>query len=277
MSSRILGPFLAAAVLFATPLLAQVGGEEPRAGHPSATPSRTAPVAPDRNARRLFERFIEDAAVTPGGFIEGRYVYQNLNDGASHFVGPLIAFKVVKDLEAGITFGFLDRHPDSGPQNSGLSALDMYAKYRLPGSGPGRFALGTRIKSPTSDEGSKFGTGRSDVELFGAFRADLEAVTLVASLGARHNGDPGPSLPAGKDSLLIGAGILMPASPRFTLSLEGTWESKRIEGAKSDARLTVGVQTFGPDLRGGFRGAVAFPLNDGAPDLGVILGAFYTY
>ncbi len=264
-------------VLLASPDLASAREAGSSVGPLAAPAPWSAPVAADRNGRRLFERFIEDAAVTPGGFIEGRYVYQNLKDGTSHFVGPLIAFKVVKDLETGITFGFLDRHPDSGPQTSGLSALDMYAKYRLPGSGPGRFALGTRIKSPTSDEGKKFGTGRSDVELFGAFRADLEAVTLVGNLGVRHNGDPGAGLPEGKDSLLMGGGILMPASPRFTLSLEATWESKRIEGAKSDARLTVGVQTFGPDLRGGFRGAVAFPLSNGAPDLAVILGAFYTY
>lgn len=277
MSGRVLAPFLAAAVLFASPALAQVGAAGPAAGPPAMVISQTAAVAADRNARRLFERFIEDAAITPGGYIEGRYIYNNLNDGTSHFLGPLIAFKVVKDFEAGISFGFLDRRPDSGSQTSGLSALDMYAKYRFPGSGPGRFALGTRIKSPTSDEGKKFGTGRSDVELFGAFRADLEAVTLVANLGARHNGDPDPTPPEGKDSLLMGGGILLPTSPHFTLSLEATWESARIEGEKSDARLTVGMQAFGQDLRGGFRGAVALPLSDGAPDLAVMLGAFYTY
>src|SRR5882724_2001238 len=279
MSGRMLMLCLATAALLGAPVLAQVREAESGpadAAAPAPAPGG-APAAVDRNNRRLFERFIEDAAVVPGGWIEGRYVYTNLSDGSTHFAGPLIAFKVVKDLEAGITFGFLDLHPGSGPQNSGLSDIDLYARYRLPGAGPGRFAFGARLKWPTADESKNLGTGKSDFEIFGAFRADLDAVTLVADIGARDNGDPGSSLPEAKNSLLAGGGILLPASPRCTLSIEATWESTRVEGAGSDARLTVGVQTFGPARHGGLRGAVAVPLSKDAPDLGIILGAFYTY
>ncbi len=233
-------------------------------------------MAADRNGRRLFQHFVEDAAVAPGGWIEGQASYENQPDGTRWIAGPVLAFKVVPDVEAGLRFGFVRLDPDAGPAESGLSDVDLYAKYRLPG-GRERFALGALVKAPAADAKRGLGTGKTDLEIFGAFRADLDAVTLVASAGARFNGKPDPPLPDGKDSIQLGAGILMPATPRVTFVVEGTYESKRLAGGKSDARLTVGAQRLGQRGRGGIRGAIAFPLNDGAPDFQVILGPFLTY
>jgi hypothetical protein len=241
---------------------------------PPGTPGPAA--AADRNARRLFQRFVEDAAVAPGGWIEGQVSYENLPGGTRFLAGPVLAFKIVPDVEAGLRFGYVRLDPDAGPAESGLSDLDLYLKYRLPG-GRERFALGALVKAPTADETRGLGTGAADIELFGAFRADLDAVTLVASAGARFNGNPEAPSPEGKDSLVLGAGILMPATPRFTLTVEGTYESRRLAGGSSDARLTVGAERLGKGGRGGIRGAVALPLSDGAPDFQVLFGPFLTY
>ena len=56
-----------------------------------------------------------------------------------------------------------------------------------------------------------------------------------------------------------------------------TYETERIEGASDDARLTLGFQARSGKGHGGFRGGVAVPLSDGAPDYQVIAGAFLTY
>ncbi|HXH28919.1 MAG TPA: hypothetical protein VNL37_07730 [Candidatus Polarisedimenticolia bacterium] len=231
----------------------------------------------DRDARRLFQRFAEDAAVVPGGWMEGQYVYDNLPDGTRHFLGPLAAFKLVDNVEAGLRFGFLDANPDAGSGGSGLSDIDLYAKFRLPMTGRQRVAFGVLVKAPTADDRKALGTGATDVELFGAWRADLVGVSLVANVGARFNGDPPSPLPEARDSVLLGGAIVMPATRRVSLVVEGTYESKRFKGADADGRLTVGLQAYGPGHQGGFRAGVAFPLTDGAPDYQLIGGAFFTY
>lgn len=231
----------------------------------------------DRALRRLFQAFVEDAAVVPGGWVEGRYDYQNLEAGSRHQVGPLIAFKVVDNIEAGLRFGFARLTSDVGPDGSGLSDIDLFLKYRLPGRGSTRVALGALVKAPIADETEGLGTGEPDAELFAALRADLEAVSLVLNAGVRYNGEPEASPVDTRHSLLAGAGLLLPASERTTFVIEAGFETKRFEGGRADARLTIGVQVYGDRGRGGFRGAVGLPLNDGAPDGTLVLGAFLTY
>lgn len=264
------GPLAAALFLGA---LGQALAQAERPGEPQGS---APPDAPDRGARRLFQRFVEDAAVTPGGWIEAQYRYANLPDGGRHEAGPLVAFKVVDDLEAGLRFAYVDVNSDTGPSGSGLSDIDLYAKYRLPG-GRARLAFGTLLKVATADEAEGLGTGRTDLELFTAFRADLEAVTLTWNAGVRLNGNSDPPAPETNNSILLGAAIIMPASARLTFVIEGTYETERFEGADDDARLTVGLQSLGYARRGGFRAAAGIPLSDGGPDYEVLAGVFLTY
>jgi hypothetical protein len=249
----------------ATPALAQPAGGGARGSN-------------DRDARRLLQRFVEDAAIIPGAWVEGQYVYQNLPGANSrHFAGPLIAFRLVDNVEAGIRFGYLKVDYDSGPDGSGLSDFDIYAKYRFPGGGARRGAVGALIKVPTADEEEGLGTGKADVEVFGAWRADLEAVSLVGNVGIRFNGNPDPPLAESQDSILLGAALLLPARSSLSFLVEATFESERTEGGDSDARLTLGVQGFGMDRGGGLRGGISIPLSDGAPDYEIIFGAAFVY
>jgi hypothetical protein len=63
----------------------------------------------------------------------------------------------------------------------------------------------------------------------------------------------------------------------LTFVIEATYETERFEGARSDARLSLGAQASRRSGHGGFRGAIAFPLSDAAPDYEVIVGGFLTY
>ncbi|HEV8700488.1 MAG TPA: hypothetical protein VGV60_04355 [Candidatus Polarisedimenticolia bacterium] len=247
-------------------------GESPGAPGPGGGRKNLA----DRNDRRLFQRFVEDAAISTGGWAELQYRYTNLSNGSEHFLGPLVAFKIVNNIEGGLRFGFLDVNPDPGSGESGLSDIDLFAKYRLPG-GRGRAAFGVLAKVPTANEEEGLGTGKSDLEVFAAWRADLDAVSIVAHAGVRFNGDPDPPVPPTDNSLFFGGALILPASAALTLVIEATYETERFEGASDDARLTLGVQSRGRQGHTGIRGGVAIPLNDGAPDYEVLLGAFLTY
>jgi len=243
---------------------------------PAGSPGAARKNLADRNDRRLFQRFVEDAAVSTGGWAELQYRYTNLSNGSEHFLGPLVAFRIVNNIEGGLRFGVRDINPDPGSGESGLSDIDLFAKYRFPG-GRGRAALGFLAKVPTANEEEGLGTGKSDLEVFTAWRADLEAVSIVANAGVRFNGDPDPPVPPTDNSLFFGGALILPASASLTLVIEATYETERFEGAKDDARLTLGVQSRGRQGHGGMRGGVAIPLSDGAPDYEVLLGVFLTY
>jgi hypothetical protein len=250
-------------------------------GSVQAQPEGSGTTAPagrsaDRSERRLFQRFVEDAVVSTGGWVELQYRYENFDDGSRHVIGPVVAFKITGDLEGGVRFGWEDLNPDSGPTQSGFTDIDLFAKYRF-GGARSRTAVGALVKIPTADEDKGLGTGSEDIELFGAWRADLEAVSLTANAGFRYNGDPDSPLPEADNSLLLGGAILLPTSPRLTIVIEASYETERIHGADDDLRLTLGVQRQGRERHGGYRGAVAVPLSDGAPDYQLIAGIFLNY
>jgi len=248
----------------------------PAAG-PIAAQTAGGPAPADRDARRLMQRFVEDSAIVPGGWAEGQFAYADLPDDDSRWsIGTLLAFKVTEQMEAGLRLSYLSVDADPLPEGSGLSDIDLYAKYRFHG-GAGRCALGGLIKAPTADEEEGLGTGKVDVEGFFACRADLQAVTLAGNLGARYNGDPDPPLPAANASVLAGGALLLPVGAQITFLIEASYESERLDGAGSDARLTLGFQGVAERPGFGLRGGVGLPLSEGAPDYEVLFGAVYLY
>jgi hypothetical protein len=253
---------------------------EARAQAPYETAAQPAPAAArptTRDTRRLFQRFAEDAAIVPAGWAEGQFVYTNLSDSGTHqFLGAQLAFRLTDQAEAGLRLGWENLDASDAPDGSGLADIDLYGKYRFHG-GAGHCAIGGLVKAPTADEDKGLGTGSADVEVFGACRADLKAASATANAGARYNGSTDAPLPDSQASVLLGGGLLIPTGQRATIVIEATYESQRFDGAGSDARLTLGMQWSPPAPGLGFRGAVALPLSDAAPDSQVLFGAVWLY
>ena len=274
---------LSAMVAVASPAAAQPQTPQPEPPPYEAPPPETgvpprAPSAPGhRDARRLFQRFAEDAAIVPGGWTEGQLIYSDLDDGDSNqLLAALIAFRVTDQVEAGLRLGYERQAADPGPDGSGLSDIDLYGKYRLHG-GAGRCALGGLVKVPTGHQEEGLGTGKTDVEGFAACRADLQAVTVTGNVGLRYNGNPEAPLPDSQASVLAGGGLLLPVGASITCVIEASYESQRLDGAGADARLTLGMQGVARAPGFGFRGALALPLSNGAPDFQIFFGAVYLY
>ena len=242
-------------------------------------PSRVAAPRPsaDRDARRLFQRFAEDAAIIPGGWVEGLLSYEHFDGGVDRaFLVGLLAFQVGEENEAGLRLGFEWLEADApDPDGTGLADIDVYFKHRFAGASP--CAIGGLLKLPTADEDEGLGTGKADFEFFGACRANLEAVSFTANAGARYNGDPDPPFPESEVSILAGAGAIFPVGREMSIIVETTWESERLDGVGNDARLIIGLQGVATRPGFGFRGALALPLTDAAPDYQVVFGAVYLY
>jgi hypothetical protein len=267
-------------VALAVGLLAAIAPAAAQAPDETGAPQAPGPaaVAPtNRDARRLFQRFAEDAAIVPAGWAEGQFAYTNLSDSGTHeFVGAQLAFRLTDQAEAGLRLGWAHLDASDVPNGSGLSDIDVYGKYRFHGAA-GRCAVGGLVKAPTADEEKGLGTGSADVEAFGACRADLKAASAIANAGVRYNGSTDAPLPDAQASVLLGGGLVIPTGARTTVVIEATYESERLDGAGSDARLTLGMQWSPPAPGLGFRGAVGLPLSDAAPDSQILFGAVWLY
>jgi len=244
-------------------------------------PPEKQPVSPsqtDRDARRLFQRFAEDSAIIPGGWIEGQFSFEHLDSGEQRYVASgLFAFAVGHTNEAGLKLGFEKLDADSpDPDGSGIDDVDLYFKHRL-FNGESHCALGGLMKLGLADADEGLGTGKTDLELFAACRADTRAATFAVNVGGRYNGQPDPPLPDSEVSVLAGAAAIFPFGNEWSAVIEGTWESERLDGFGNDARLTVGLQGVATRPGFGFRGAFAFPLTDATPDYQILFGAVYLF
>ena len=287
---RILDVFVLSCIACAAALLApgpraqetqpfeQTPPQEERPGETTPAPQyKPRPSHSDRDARRLFQRFAEDSAVIPGGWVEGLLSFEHFDSGAERvFLDGVFAFNLAEDNEMGLRLGFEWLEVDEPAiDGNGLADIDLWFKHRFAGSSP--CAIGGLLKLPTADEDEGLGTGKADFEFFGGCRANLQAATLTANAGARYNGDPDPPFPESEVSVLAGVGAIFPVGHEVSIVVEGTWESERLDGVGNDARLTIGMQGVATRPGFGFRGAVALPLTDAAPDYQVFFGAVYLY
>ena len=256
---------LAAAALAVGPAEAQTG---------SASKSIT-------NDNRLFQRFIEDGAVTEGNRLEGQFRYQSFDDADAVLVSPILAFNIAEDIEIGGRIGLLTANPDPGDTETGFTDLDLYGKIRLT-TQPTQLALGILIKFPSGDETKSIlhGTGEIDVAFFGGLRHDFGRLSLVANAGFRVNQDPQPDAaipgrpargsagwqePEGELSLQAGGGLLFAMTEKLSGVVEVSYETERVDGIGSDFRLTLGAEYRAAESFG-MRFGAAWGVGDMAPN-----------
>ena len=252
----------------------QVPEESPASPPPQAAePAPPPPLPPDRRHLRLFERFIEDAVVTPA-WVEIQYRYENLEDVDTHRIWPVFAFGVTPSVEAGLRFGYIDVESGSQPEGSGLSDMEVYLKGIVGEGFRQSFAIGGLLKIPTAEETEGLGTGEADFEFFAAWRWDYEAASLTAHGALRYNGAADTAAGDTENTFFAGGALLMPVSPRFCVVIEATFETAEVEGMGNASLLTMGLQAAGKKRRAGFRASVGVPLSDAASDLTATGGFF---
>jgi hypothetical protein len=262
---------------------------------PSLIGAQTAPAPSNKigGENRFLMRFVEDAAIVPSYWLEGQIWFESnrpsylpvlcddpdhcneLNTSDSETAGqadvmgltPTFALNVAEDLEFGGRIGFLRRDANGGGTDNGISDLDLWGKISVV-SDPVKISLGILLSLPTGEADKLLGTGETEVEFFGGIRKDFARFTVMGNVGARINQDQQfhGSRGNGKNSFLVGAGILFPVSDKVVLSAEWAFETERLDGLENDSRLMGGCEyRFDENfvLRAGVGGGL---LTDGSPD-----------
>lgn len=251
------------------------------AGAPAAFAQQPGPTIDD--TYRLFQRFVEDGAITPHVWLEGQARLQTNArllgtgvEGDRLSAEAILGLNLSEDLEVGLRLGLADLDPDPGDSESGLTDIEVHGKFRLDEL-PLDIVVGGLVKLPTADEEDGLGTGKVDFEGFAAVRKDLGHVSFVGNGGLRFNRDPDlPGDIEGKTSVLLGGGMIIGLTSNLHNVWEITYESKRFEGGDSDVRLTPGLG-WRLGNRGMIRAAVGIGLSDGAPDFEAIAGIVLSY
>jgi hypothetical protein len=254
---------------------------------PSSAGAQTAPAPSHKvdGEHRFLMRFAEDAAVVPSYWLEGQIWFQSnrppyeqaFDDltpsereaaGEADYLGvsPIFAINVAEDLEFGGRISLARRDPDAASTETGLTDLDLWGKISLV-SDPVKISLGLLLSIPTGNRDRLLGSGETNVEFFGGIRKDFEHLTVAGHVGVRINQDQDfrGGQAEGKNSLLVGAGLLFPAGEKIVLSAEWAYETERLDGLRSDSRLMGGLDYRLNEnflLRGGAGGGLA----RGAPD-----------
>jgi len=226
-------------------------------------------------ADRLFQAFVEDAAIVPTQWWEGQIVFFDGPDPLDSTVAMVVAaIQPRQGLEFGgrVGFGNTDA-PASLPDGSGATDLDLWGKWHLGSTTQSDFTVGLLLTIPTGDDTAGLGNDSFGAAIFGALRHGLNNAIFTAHAGLRFNEDGmilGIPLD-GTTSGIVGVGIIVPLADRLSVVGEANVESERFEQLDSDFRLVGGVN-WRTSNRGTLRGALTLGITDGAPDAQLILG-----
>lgn len=253
--------------------------------------SASAFAAEGQQQYRFFQFFVEDAAIVPTQWWEGQlrfisdgqYRSFNVPDSDTLAISPIVAFSPRDDFEIGAILSVEDIDYDSPLLNeksgSGLSDTDIYGKYRIKKE-PFELTFGVLATLPTGDEDEGRGTGKLNVELFGAARKSIEHGMIINGVfGFRLNRDAtllGVADLDAKTSIILGGGFIYPMTQTLALSGEISIESERYENADTDIRVTPGLQ-FKAFKNSLMRVGLGVGLTDGAPDFEAIASYVYTF
>ena len=252
------------------------------------------PAAPSGISDRLFLAFAQDAALVKSQWWEGQLEYSDASKGIpvnAWILRGVVAFRPVKNLEVGGSFGFGDTSSSTNQfDGTGATDLEAYGKWVFPNASPNTdFSAGLLITIPTGDDTVGLGFNSFASQAFGAVRSRLSNVVVLGGhVGLCLNGDgqfQGEDL-NGKASYEMGFSALFPLANQVSLVAEAQMQTARFDnpnngsndaiGAEAATQILGGVnwRAFG---RGMLRGAVAFGLTDGAPDFSLLMSYAYTF
>ena len=210
---------------------------------------------------RPFQAWVTDAVFTRGVDVEPEFRFQDVDFATFIVAGARLAAWVNPNLEAGGRWGFASFDPEGGDGSTGLRDLDLYARHRIAVDADLDLAAGAEIGLPIGDD--DVGAGNLAFRGFGALRYDVDGdMTVLAHAGFE-------SIERGDDrkfGLVLGGGVIVPLTEEAALVTELGFAS-----ASDAAQITGGID-FELPPGGHLRAALALGLDDGAPDVEVVLG-----
>jgi hypothetical protein len=236
-------------------------------------------ASPTSNGDRLFLSFIEDATLARNQWWEGQIEFADglkLPGGdidAVLFRG-IAAFQPWIDVEMGVRVGFGSTDGPNGADGSGATDLEAWGKYYMDQWENIELAFGGVLTIPTGDETAGLGEDSFGGSAFGALRYRLSRLIISGHLGVQFNGD-GRQTDAvdrdGETAFQAGGGVIYPFSGKVSGIAELAYDGGRLEGSDDMLSLLGGIN-WRVGARSNLRAAVAFGLDDGAPDARLVVG-----
>ncbi|MBN1465617.1 transporter [candidate division KSB1 bacterium] len=236
----------------------------------------------------LFQSFYRDATIASNPYGEAFANYGSYEYGSAFAMGVQGGFGVTPALELNGNLGYSSFSPEHGDGVSGLTDLTVAGRYLLHDDDGLRIAAGGLLTAPIGAE--EAGYGKLNFGAFGATRYTLpNAMVITGTIGLDFyetitytdysfdfvNGEYSFVEPEEKteykNSLVLAGGLIYPQSDQLAIIGEILF--------KTD--VDYGMLSAGVDYRlqanGHVRGAVGFGLDDGAPDLLLMLGYLMSF
>lgn len=227
----------------------------------------------------LFQTFFRDASVPKTTYGEGVFGFSDFEGANILNIGLRAGFPIQQRFTLGGAIAFLNSDPEVGNGESGLSDLRVVGIYHFPSRSATEFSMGGFLTLPIGKE--DLGQQEGNFGVFGAIRhpvARLTVITGTLSLefleGAPVEAGGWPTVLIGPDRetvLLLGGGVIHQINSQFNLVGE---LNLRTEG---DFGLLTGGVDYELASGGRLRGSLGIGLDDGAPDVTLLLGFLHFF
>lgn len=232
-----------------------------------------------RDDVHLMQTFFRDAATPSTTYGEAVFGFSNYDALNAINIGVRAGFPVHQQFTVGGAIAFLNSDPDQGDGESGISDLRVVGIYHFPSRSHTEFSAGGFLTLPIGNE--DLGQEEGNFGVFGAVRHPVARQTVITGtlsldfLEGIPVGEGGwPAVFIGGDretALLIGGGVIHQLTRQVNFVGELNFMTEGDFGL-----LTGGVDY---ELEGGgrLRGSLGIGLDDGAPDVTILLGFLHFF
>lgn len=234
----------------------------------------------------LFQNFYRDATIASNPYGEAFVNYSSYEFGSSFALGVQGGYGVTPALELNANLGYASFNPENGDGTSGLTDLAVAGRYLLLNDNGLRIAAGGLVTAPIGAE--EAGYGKLNFGVFGATRYTLSngmAITgtvgldfyetksfeYVAPQNGQLFGGTYEEKTKYENSVVLAGGVIYPATTALAVVGELLFITDRDYGM-----LSGGVDYL-LQANGRVRGAVGLGLDDGAPDLMLMLSYLMSF
>lgn len=228
---------------------------------------------------RLVQTYFRDAAVSGTTYGEGVFGFSDFDGINVLNIGVRAGVPIQQRFTIGGAIAFLNADPEVGDGESGISDLRVVGVYHFLTNSRTAFSAGGFLTLPIGKK--ELGQDEANFGIFGAVRHPVASQTVItgtASLdfleGAPVEAGGWPGIFIGGDRetvLLLGGGVIHQINRQFNLIGE---LNLRTEG---DFGLLTGGVDYELASGGRLRGSLGIGLDDGAPDVTLLLGFLHYF